>query len=555
MDDAIGPGHDIPPQATDLLPSRAHPIPHMVSIPHAGPPMKIVTGSEMQTLDRRTIVEARIPGTVLMERAGEGIVRHLEEHYGPVRGKTITILCGKGNNGGDGLVVARLLHRRRARIHAMLLTPITDLCRDAAAMYRRFVQVAGRAAVVRFRSADQARPLLASSDILVDALLGTGLSSVVTGTYREAIELINSAGKPVIAVDIPSGLHADTGAILGQAIRATLTITCGLPKLGLYVDAGIDQAGIIRVVDIGIPPAYVDAIESRTLLLTSDSAFRSLPERALSSHKGTFGHVGIIAGSVGKTGAAALAARAALRVGAGLVTVATPSSVNDVLEAKLLEAMTMPLPETKARTLARSGLDRVVAFIQARTAIAIGPGLSTHPETVELVQSLMKHLDRPSVLDADALNALAGRASLLTECKTPPILTPHPGEMARLEVNATTQSVNADRIGTARRFARERGVFVVLKGARTVIARPDGLVAICPTGNPGMATAGTGDVLTGMIAGLLAQGVPAWDAACAATYFHGSAGDLASQHLGQPGMLASDLIAQIPYALQRTKTT
>jgi hydroxyethylthiazole kinase-like uncharacterized protein yjeF len=517
--------------------------------------MKIVTGKEMQTLDRRTITQAHVPSTVLMERAGEGIVRHLEEHCGPARGKTITILCGKGNNGGDGLVVARLLHRRGAQIHVVLLTPITDLGRDAATMYRRLVRVTGRTAIIRFQSADQVRHLLASSNILIDALLGTGLSSVVTGTYREAIELINSAGKPVIAVDIPSGLHADTGAILGQAIRATLTITCGLPKLGLYVDAGIDQAGVIRVVDIGIPPTYVDAIESRTLLLTSDSAFQSLPERAPSAHKGIFGHAGIIAGSVGKTGAAALAARAALRIGTGLVTVATPSSVNDVLEAKLLEAMTMPLPETKARTLARSGLDRVVAFIQARTAIAVGPGLSTHPETVELVQSLMKYLDRPSVLDADALNALAGRASLLTECKTPPILTPHPGEMARLEVDATTQSVNADRIGTARRFARERGVFVVLKGARTVIARPDGLVAICPTGNPGMATAGTGDVLTGMIVGLLAQRVPAWEAACAATYFHGSAGDLASQHLGQPGMLAGDLIAQIPYALQRTKTT
>jgi NAD(P)H-hydrate epimerase len=517
--------------------------------------MKIVTGTEMQTLDHRTITEAHIPSTVLMERAGEGIVRHLEEHCGPLRGKTITILCGKGNNGGDGLVVARLLHRRRARIHVMLLTPITDLSRDSAAMYRRLVRVAGRAVIDRFRSADQARPLLTSSDILVDALLGTGLSSVVTGTYGEAIDLINSARKPVIAVDIPSGLHADTGAILGRAIRATLTVTCGLPKLGLYVGAGIDQAGAIRIVDIGIPPAYVEAIESRTLLLTSDSAFQSLPERLPSSHKGTYGHAGIIAGSVGKTGAAALAARAALRTGAGLVTVATPSSVNDVLEAKLLEAMTMPLPETKARTLARSGLDRVLAFIQARTAIAIGPGLSTHHETVELVQALMKHLDRPSVLDADALNALVGRASLLTECKTPPILTPHPGEMARLEVDATTQTVNADRIGTARRFARERGVFVVLKGARTVIARPDGLVAICPTGNPGMATAGTGDVLTGMIVGLLAQRVPPWEAACAATYFHGLAGDLASQHCGQPGMLASDLIAQIPYALQPTKTS
>jgi NAD(P)H-hydrate epimerase len=517
--------------------------------------MKIVTGTEMQTLDRRTITEAQVPSAVLMERVGEGIVRHLEEHHGPARGKTITILCGKGNNGGDGLVVARLLHRRRARVHVVLLAKITDLSRDAAAMYRRLVRVAGRAAVVRFRSADQVRPLLASSDILVDALLGTGLSSEVTGIYCEAIELINGAGKPVISVDLPSGLHADSGAILGQAIRATLTVTLGLPKLGLYVGAGIDQAGTIRVVDIGIPPAYVDAIESRTLLLTSDSAFKAIPERRLSAHKGTFGHAGIIAGSVGKTGAAALAAQAALRVGAGLVTVATPSSVNDVLEAKLLEVMTMPLPETKARTLARSGLDRVVAFIQARTAIAIGPGLSTHPETVELMQSLMKHLDRPSVLDADALNALTGRVSLLTECKTPPILTPHPGEMARLEVDATTQSVNADRIGTARRFARERGVFVVLKGARTVIARPDGLVAICPTGNPGMATAGTGDALTGMIVGLLAQGLPAWDAACAATYFHGSAGDLAAQQLGQTGMLASDLIAQIPYALQRTKTT
>jgi NAD(P)H-hydrate epimerase len=422
-------------------------------------------------------------------------------------------------------------------------------------MYRRLVRVTGRTALIRFQSADQVRPLLASSDILIDALLGTGLSSAVTGTYREAIELINSAGKPVIAVDIPSGLHADTGAILGQAIRATLTITCGLPKLGLYINAGIDQAGVVRIVDIGIPHAYVDAVESRTVLLTSDSAFQSLPIRAPSAHKGVFGHVGIIAGSVGKTGAAALAARAALRIGAGLVTVATPSSVNDVLESKLLEAMTMPLPETKARTLARSGLDRVVAFIQARSAIAVGPGLSTHPETVELVQSLMKHLDRPSVLDADALNALAGRASLLTECKTPPILTPHPGEMARLEVDATAQTVNADRIGTARRFARERGVFVALKGARTVIARPDGLVAICPTGNPGMATAGTGDALTGMIVGLLAQKVPAWEAVCAATYFHGLAGDLAAQHFGQSGMLAGDLIAQIPYALQRTKTT
>jgi NAD(P)H-hydrate epimerase len=516
--------------------------------------MKLVTAAQMQTLDRRTITEALVPSSVLMERAGEGVVTHLEEQYGLPRGKAVTIFCGKGNNGGDGFVVARLLHRRHALVRVFMLAPLADLTRDAAVMYRRFVRAAGRSAVKPFRSADQVRGVLASSDFVIDALLGTGISSGVTGLYREAIDVINQANRPVIAVDIPSGIHADSGAVLGRAVRASMTVTFGLPKLGLVVGSGIDHAGIVRIVDIGIPPAYVDTIESRIVLISRKAVMDTLPPRQPSSHKGTFGHAGIIAGSPGKTGAAALAALAALRVGAGLVTVATPSSVNDVLEAKLLEAMTLPLPETKARTLARSSLDRVVAFMQARTAVAIGPGLSTHPETVELIQALMKHLDRPTVLDADALNALTGRTALLTECKIPPIITPHPGEMARLEVDATTQTVNADRIGTAQRFSRERGVFVVLKGARTVIARPDGLAAVCPTGNPGMATAGTGDVLTGMVVGLLAQGLSSWDAACTATYVHGFAGDLASQQLGQAGMLARDLIAQIPYALQQLRT-
>ncbi|MEK6525969.1 MAG: NAD(P)H-hydrate dehydratase, partial [Nitrospirota bacterium] len=283
--------------------------------------------------------------------------------------------------------------------------------------------------------------------------------------------------------------------------------------------------------------------------ITMDKVHRLLPQRIPSAHKGTYGHVGIIAGSVGKTGAAALAAKAALRVGTGLVTVATPTSVNDTLEAKLLEAMTVPMPETEARTLARSGLERLVSFANARSAIAVGPGLTTHPETVELIQALIPRLEKPSVLDADALNALAGRTSLLTECKIQPILTPHPGEMARLEEQATPQSINADRIGTATRFAQRRGVILVLKGARTVVAHPDGRAAICPTGNPGMATAGTGDVLTGMIVGLLAQHLSEWDAACAGVYFHGLAGDLAAAQLGPAGMTAGDVIDRIPYAL------
>lgn len=512
--------------------------------------MHIVTGTQMQALDRRIIEEGRVPSLVLMERAGAGVVQFLQARFGPLRGKTVTILCGKGNNGGDGFVVARLLRQQQARVSVLLLAPTTDLSRDAATMYRRWIRVGGTANSKRFLSPDQATPLLSASDFVVDALLGTGLSTEVTGAYRDAIHLINRSGKPVVAVDIPSGIHADSGSQLGEAICATATVTFGLPKLGLYIGAGIDHAGTIHVVDIGIPASYVDAVNSRTILITRELVANALPVRQLSAHKGTFGHAGILAGSVGKTGAAALAARAALRMGTGLVTVGIPSSVNDVLEAKLLEAMTFPLPETKARTLARSALDRVLAFIRARTALAIGPGLSTHPETVELIQSLMKHIDRPSVIDADALNALAGRAALLTECKIPPILTPHPGEMARLDVEATSQTVNADRLGTASRFARERGVYLVLKGARTVIARPDGLLAICPTGNPGMATAGTGDVLTGMAVALLAQKVPAWEAACSATYLHGAAGDLAAQQLGQAGMLASDLINQIPHALQ-----
>ncbi len=514
--------------------------------------MKIVTGTQMQALDGRTITEARVPSLVLMERAGTGLADFIQHRLGALRGKSITVVCGKGNNAGDGFVAARLLRQRHANVTVLLLSPAGELSRDAAATYRRWVRTGGTSATRSFRSREQAKPLLTASALIVDALLGTGLSTPVSGAYAEAIDLINASGQPVVAVDIPSGIHADSGAMLGHAVRATSTVTFGLPKCGLYLGAGIDHAGSVHIVDIGIPSAFVDEIDSRTLLITKDLVANALPPRPASAHKGTFGHAGILAGSVGKSGAAALAATAALRTGAGLVTVAIPASVNDVLEAKLLEVMTMPLPDTKARTLARAGFDRILAFMQARTAIAIGPGLSTHPETVELVQALMKHLDRPSVLDADALNALASRASLLTACKTPPVLTPHPGEMARLEPEATSQSVNADRLGTAGRFARERGVFVVLKGARTVIARPDGLLAICPTGNSGMATAGTGDVLTGMIVGLLAQGVPSWEAACSAAYLHGAAGDLAARQLGSAGMIAGDLIEQIPYAIQAT---
>jgi NAD(P)H-hydrate epimerase len=320
--------------------------------------MKIVTAAQMQTLDRRTISEARIPGLALMERAGAGVVEQLERHFPPLKGKRITIICGKGNNAGDGFVVARLLAQKRVIIQVVTLAKPADLSRDARVMHNRLVRIAKKNVLRTADDPNRLHDVLSSSDLIVDAILGTGLSSAVSGLYEGVIQTLNTAGRPVVSVDIPSGLHADTGSALGTTVRADLTVTFGLPKIGLYIGQGIDHAGIVHVADIGIPAAMVDQVESRILLLTRDDAQAVVPPRKPSSHKGTYGHAGIIAGSIGKTGAAAMAAKAALRVGAGLVTVAIPSSVNDTLEAKLLEAMTIPMPETKARTLARSSLDR-----------------------------------------------------------------------------------------------------------------------------------------------------------------------------------------------------
>jgi NAD(P)H-hydrate epimerase len=519
------------------------------------PSMKIVTAAQMQALDRRTITEAGVPGATLMDRAGAGVVKMMEEVLGSLAGKTVTIVCGKGNNGGDGFVVARHLQTKRARVHVVFVADTQELKGDVETMYRRFLKRKASSTFHAHPSPNQMRLLLRQSDVVVDALLGTGLSAPVTGAYREAIDAINEisvvAGLPVTAVDLPSGIHADSGAVLGAAVRASLTVTFGLPKLGLYVGEGIDHAGEIRIVDIGIPSHYTEEIDSRLSLITMDTVYRLIPRRSSSSHKGTFGHVGIVAGSIGKTGAAALSAKAALRSGAGLVTVATPAGVNATLEGKLLEAMTIPMPDTESQAFSFAALEPLTAFVHERTAVAIGPGISTHAQTIDAVRALIGRLQTPSVLDADALNALAGHTDLLASCKIHPILTPHPGEMARLDGSDSPRTVNADRIGTATRFAQRHGVVLVLKGARTVVSSPDGRVAICTTGNPGMATAGTGDALTGIIVALLAQGLNAWDAACVGTYIHGLAGDLAATDLGMMGMTAGDLIERIPHAFAR----
>ena len=511
--------------------------------------MWLVTPEQMQTLDRRTIQEAKVPGTTLMERAGTGVVSHLLQHYGSPKGKQILVFCGKGNNGGDGLVVARLLQRKGAHPRVILLAPYQDLSKDAKTMYRRFSTKAKRSQILVLPNPETLQPLVQQAHILIDGLLGTGLSSSVREPYSTTIKAMNDSCAFTVAVDIPSGLDSETGKILGTAVCADLTVTFGCPKMGLYVGDAIDQVGHIEVVDIGIPKAFVEDLRPSAQLLTPTSLRFLLPERRPSAHKGTFGHAGIVAGSPGKAGAPAMAALGALRAGTGLVTVATPKTVAPIVESKVLEIMTMALPETSEHVLGIEAYPTLLRFCQGKSAMAFGPGLGVSSSLSELLSQLLPQLDIPCVLDADALNNLTPHLEVFSRMKHLPILTPHPGEMARLLQQGSAKKINEDRVGTARGFATQHGGILVLKGANTIIANPDGHIAICPTGNPGMASAGMGDVLTGMITGFLAQGLTAWDAARMGVYLHGCAGDQAAKSMGEAGMIASDVIAELPHAL------
>src|SRR5437660_5565029 len=513
--------------------------------------MELVTAAEMRELDRAAIETRNIPSLRLMENAGKAVVEEMERFFGPLRGKAVTIVAGKGQNGGDGFVTARLLRQRRCQARVVLLASPSALTGDAATNLKKFERARGRCLAVETPAqlGPILSPLLQDSDLVVDAVFGTGLNAPVQGLPATAITLMNASRKPIVAIDLPSGLDGDTGAVLGTAITATLTVTLARPKRGLYLGAGPDHAGAIHVADIGIPPDIIAAAKIPVSLLEASDIRAWLPPRSRTAHKGTFGHAGIVAGSAGKTGAAAMAAQAALRVGAGLVTVAAPRSVSDVLEAKLLEAMAYPVPETEARTLSKQALEALLAFAETKTALAIGPGIGTHPDTQALIHNLIVSVGKPTVLDADGINAFTGHKEMIAQAHGPLVLTPHPGEMARL-LGVTTADVQRDRLGVASRMAREHNAWVVLKGAGTVVAGPDGRLAVNPTGNPGMATGGTGDVLTGMIVGLLAQGLSPWEAACAGTYLHGLAGDLAVARRGEVGMLARDLLETIPEAIR-----
>ena len=502
----------------------------------------------MRALDRWTI-EHGTPGHVLMERAGAGAARALRERLHRPRGPVV-VVCGRGNNGGDGFVVARHLRRARVPVEVWLAARPEEVRGDAARMLAAWRRARGAVrALATPADVEALARRLARAAAVVDALFGTGLNAPVAGVAAAVIAAINACGAPVLAVDIASGLSADTGAPLGAAVRATVTATFGYPKVGQLMYPGVEHTGLLAVVDIGIPREALAAVAPGTVLLESEEVGAHLPPRRRDAHKGDFGHVLVIAGSRGKTGAALLAAQAAARSGAGLTTLAVPATLQAVLEAQVREAMTAALADTGDGAAALADGAAASALLADRGAVVCGPGLGQASATRELIRHVVRQCTAPLVLDADGLNAVAG-TSVLRDRPGPTVVTPHPGEMARLS-GGDTARVQADRLGAARAFARAERVVVVLKGARTVIASPVGATAICPTGNPGMASGGTGDVLAGVIGALLAQGLAAYDAAALGVFAHGAAGDAVAARQGEAGLLASDLLAELPATLER----
>jgi len=507
--------------------------------------MIVVSAAEMREMDRKTIEDFGIPGRVLMESAGRGAVRFFLEYFGE-KAASAAVVAGRGNNGGDGFVMARYLHHRGIKVTVYLLSERGRVQGDA----RANLDLLDPLGIPVFELPDKERfearrTAIAHHSVLIDAVLGTGLSSDVRGYFRDVIEWINDSGKPVFSVDIPSGLNSETGQICGACIRATATATFAFAKCGHVLHPGWGLSGALRIVDIGIPPHIVESVGPRQQLLTPASVSGFLPRRSADAHKGTTGHLLVVAGAPGKTGAAAMTALSAMRAGAGLVTLAVPRNLNPVIEPQVTEVMTSPLPETVDGTLDEKALDRILALAADKKCLALGPGIGTGEETQRLVHRLVEQSPVPLVIDADGLNCIAGDADLLKRAAAPVVITPHPGEMSRLS-DTPTRKIQQDRIGHSRSFAERHRVVVVLKGAATVVAAPDGACFVNPTGNPGMASGGMGDVLTGLIAGLLTQGIAPPAASCAGAFVHGMAADALAEKVGPFGYLASDVMFEVP---------
>ena len=515
----------------------------------------LVTAAEMQGLDRHTIGELGVPGEVLMESAGRALVAPVLALRRESRrqGRLIRVLCGCGNNGGDGFVLVRHLVAEGVEAEAVLLGDPKRLPRDAASNWDRLARINGMRRIIDLNNTkiDWAT-IFAESSVVVDALFGIGLKREISGPFAEVVNACNTAhagGLPVLSVDMPTGIATNTGAVLGTAIEADHTITISQPKIGLVLEPGASHAGRITVARIGIVDAdserlpRVDAWDER-------AAVARLPPRGRAGHKGSFGHVLVIAGSTGKTGAGVLCARAALRAGAGLATLAHPVGLEAELAALPVEVMSTPVAATADGRFARAGEKAIEELVASRDVVALGPGLDQDPETVDLVRRLVAGIDLPLVIDADGLNALVDHLDRLHDRRAATVLTPHPGEAARL-LRCTAGELNADRVAAARALAHKAKAVVILKGARTVIADPTGRALITPTGGPSLATGGTGDVLTGIVAALLASGCDAFEAAGLAAWWHGAAADGLPQARVGFGLLASELADALPEAAEQ----
>jgi NAD(P)H-hydrate epimerase len=506
--------------------------------------MRVLNSSQMKEADRRTIHEIGIPSLVLMENAGRQVVAAIESVHADRLDRRIAILCGRGNNGGDGFVVARTLVQRDVDVSVFLIGRVADVRDDA----RVNLDILGRLGITVIEIADsQAWELhfteVCDCSLIVDAIFGTGLNAPLSGLLETVVGDVNHSGIPVVAIDLPSGLSADSHEPIGDSIEAGLTVTLGAPKLSLVLPPAETRAGDVVIADIGIPSSVFESLDGpRVDLLTREAMRELIAPRAADTHKGDYGRVLAVAGSTEKSGAAHLAALGALRSGAGLVTIATARSCQPIVASLAPEYMTAAIDDGPDG-LDPDGVDAVLEI--PRDVIAIGPGLGQAPGTRRFIQRLVDRATTPIVVDADGLNAFVGDPDLLSgRDGRDLIITPHPGEMARL-VGMSTDEVQASRLEVARNFAMAHRLYVVLKGHRTLIATPEGTVFINPTGNPGMATGGTGDVLTGMIAAWLAQLLDAEAACRLAVYLHGMAGDLAEADEGESAMIAGDVVAHL----------
>lgn len=511
--------------------------------------MYLVTANEMREMDRKTMESFGLPGRLLMENAGQGATRILKNHFTDLAQKNIAVLAGSGNNGGDGFVMARYLSQMGVAVTVYLLAHASAAKGDAKENLNLLAPLGIPVIEIHDKSLfEKHKTALRHHDIYIDAILGTGLKSAVRGIFKDTIEFLNNSDKPVFAVDIPSGLDTDTGQPHGTSINAQITATFAFPKIGHVLFPGASYTGILEIVDIGIPPHIAESVAPSQYLLTENRVRKYMQPRPPDAHKGTTGHLLVLSGSPGKTGAAALTAMSAMRSGAGLVTLGIPASLNPILEIQTTEVMTCPLPEDKTGRLSDSSLNRIKDLWEGKKCIAIGPGLGVTNGTKKLVSKIIRECDIPLVIDADGLTCIEGNTTLLKNNNSPTILTPHPGEMARL-TGASVTSIQKDRITSARIFAQTFNVHLVLKGARTVVAHPNGNIFVNTTGNSGMASGGMGDVLTGIIAGFVTQGYAPEAATHMGVYLHGAVADTLSKEYGPIGFLATDIIDVLPVAI------